>query len=386
MLRLVVCLLAGREAEDPGAPVPAAAFDAWSTEGALLEDLKEGRLAPEASSLSMLEGCVARSWFSAAGELMLRVHDQRASEGATLQDVRQPLTSMVSDLKRHADEFGAYAESVYRGHTAGLDEVHCAVQWAQNSTVVFLAVKFAVRWSAPGAIEMRDLNVSIAPGGFTLTGFGHHSSIRKRYVAGLELHGALLPEPSSWSASSVGRLTAILHKAVPAVWPRLLKKASTSKSQIGTWMDMQEQWADELSRFKKDNKQQKPKAEAATKTVPPPKKEETRSTWQTLSSNWRKLLKRLRKVVKRHKGNDVLLGAVASAVLLVVALCCWLCRSCCGRGPKGRPDTCSPSAGNSAASRLVAGGGAPGAAEAEPPTPSAEWEVVPDTAEAAPQT
>ena len=35
----------------------------------------------------------------------------------------------------------------------GLDEVHCALQWAQNSTTVFLGVKYATRWAAPGAIE-----------------------------------------------------------------------------------------------------------------------------------------------------------------------------------------------------------------------------------------
>ena len=44
-------------------------------------------------------------------------------------------------------------------------EVPCALQWAQNSTTIFLGVKYASRWSAPGAIEVADVGVNITEAG-----------------------------------------------------------------------------------------------------------------------------------------------------------------------------------------------------------------------------
>ena len=51
------------------------------------------------------------------------------------------------------------------GSVAGILQVPCALQWAQNSTTVFLGVKYASRWSAPGAIEVADVGVKISEAG-----------------------------------------------------------------------------------------------------------------------------------------------------------------------------------------------------------------------------
>merc|ERR1719384_1140189 len=118
-------------------------------------------------------------------------------------------------MKQSADEFAAFADTTYRGQTQGLSEVPCALQWAQNSTTVFLAVKYAARWSAPGAIEVVDVSANITDGRFDLEGFGHHSGIRKRYFVDLSLYANVTPSESSWSSSSVGRLTAMLQKGKP---------------------------------------------------------------------------------------------------------------------------------------------------------------------------
>merc|ERR1711861_65632 len=68
-----------------------------------------------------------------------------------------------------------------------------------------------------------------------------------------ELYQDLVPENSSWSAASVGRLTATLQKAKGSVkWPRLVKGKDkhASKSQIGKWLDMEEKWENELKTSK----------------------------------------------------------------------------------------------------------------------------------------
>jgi hypothetical protein len=54
-------------------------------------------------------------------------------------------------------------------------EVPCALQWAQNSTTIFLGVKYASRWSAPGAIEVADVGVNITEAGL----LGEHGGAKK---------------------------------------------------------------------------------------------------------------------------------------------------------------------------------------------------------------
>merc|ERR1712039_597007 len=86
-------------------------------------------------------------------------------------------------------------------------EVNPAAQWAQNSTHIFLAVKFAQRWNAPGALEVENETVSISSSSFNFTAFGEHSFIRRRYHLSFELFRAVLPDASSWSLASVGRMS-----------------------------------------------------------------------------------------------------------------------------------------------------------------------------------
>ncbi|CAK0893547.1 unnamed protein product, partial [Prorocentrum cordatum] len=123
------------------------------------------------------------------------------------------VTSLLSGVRQSADSFAAYAEQTYRGQTGGIhDEVPCALQWAQNSTAVFLGVKYAARWSAPGAIEVVDVTVNSSDCCFHLGGYGHHSSIRKHYLVNLTLFADVDAQMTSWSSGSVGRMTATLHK------------------------------------------------------------------------------------------------------------------------------------------------------------------------------
>jgi len=230
--------------------------DRWGSQLDLLAHLKNSVVAiPGEESLALIRLCVSQSWWTAARELISRMHVQ----GTLAPSLEQEVSKLMGEFKRSADDLAAYADATYRGQTKGLDEVHCAIQWAQNSTAIFLGVKYTARWNSPGAIEVVDVSVNITPCCFVLEGFGHHSSIRKRYMVNLELYQDLLPESSSWSAASVGRLTATLQKAKGSVkWPRLVKgkEKHASKSHIGKWLDMEEKWENELKKAKtvKENK------------------------------------------------------------------------------------------------------------------------------------
>jgi len=274
--------------------------------------------------LPLLRLCISQSWWTAARELVLRAHARSASAGAELAAVREEVTSLLAELKHRADELAAYADTTFRDQTQGLDEVHCALQWAQNSTTVFLGVKYATRWSAPGAIEVVDVKVNMTSCCFELSGFGHHSSIKKHYTVNLGLFADIAPAHSSWSAASVGRLTATLQKAAPARWQRLTKSKDKSKHQIGTWLDMEERWADEL-KSAAGAKGGKGKDRDKATTTPASKGSKKKgkrvfTPWRkALQRRWRQLPSRLRALLlaallrRRRKAGDLELAKRVAA-------------------------------------------------------------------------
>jgi len=269
---------------------------AWSSERELLAHVRKSGTGL-GDELAFLRLCVSRSWWTAAREVVALTHAKSGGSAAgstsstSSGSFAEQVKVLLRDVKRSADDFGAYADTTYRGQTKGLDEVHCAVQWAQNASTVFLGVKYATRWSAPGAIEVVDVKVNITSCCFELEGFGHHSSIRKRYVVDLPLFADLVPHQSTWSAASVGRLTATLHKAQLSKWPRLTKKKGrdATKHQIGTWLDMKERWEGSLNGLPSEKKEEKGKEKKEKK-----KKEKSEA---------RKIQKRLRKMYKEVYSN-----------------------------------------------------------------------------------
>lgn len=304
----------------------AGAGRAWSSEKDLLSHLARSAV-EELDELALLRRCISRSWWAAARELVSRAHAHGAVDPMSASDgfapVREEVTSLVAELKQTADVFAAYADTTYRGQTRGLDEVHCALQWAQNSSTVFLAAKYAARWSAPGAIEVVDLRVNLSSCCLDLDGFGHHSGLRKRYMANVSLFADISPDQSIWSAASVGRITLTLQKASPGKWPRLTQSRDKSRHQISTWLDMDERWHDELKRF--TGTASDGRREAST-TPAPTLKGATRSAEKgarVLTPRRKAILriwKRMLAGLRRACDDPLVLGGVAAVALL---LACW---------------------------------------------------------------
>ena len=205
----------------------ACATPEFSSESALLKGLEDpsAESAILSNSLQWMRTCTTNSWWKAARAIVVRTRAQKpeSSSANAMASLTAEVRALVKDVKQQADQFATYADETFRGHTQGLDDVPCALQWAQNSTTVFLGVKYASRWSAPGAIEITDLSVNITEGAFALEGFGHHSNIRKRYFVDLGLFADVVPSRSTWSAASVGRATATIQKVEAGRWSRLTK-------------------------------------------------------------------------------------------------------------------------------------------------------------------
>lgn len=306
------------DADGPAAAGSLQGASDWASERELLARLREASY-PGGNELVMLRLCISRSWWDAARELVSQVHARSAS-GAELASIKDDVTSLLDGVKRRADDFAVFANQVYRTQTQGLNEVQCALQWAQNSTAVFLGVKYAARWSAPGAIEIADLSVKMNSCCFELEGYGHHSSVRKRYIVNLTLFGDIDAAKSSWSASSVGRMTATLQKAVAGRWSRLAKTKEKAKlPAITTWLDMEEKWAHELKATSGDNKAKvaKPSPRPAPRTN---KEGSSTQKAKRVRTPWRKLLLRQwRRLVpaplRRVLTNPFYLFAIGSLII-----------------------------------------------------------------------
>eukprot|EP00929_Paragymnodinium_shiwhaense_P035170 TRINITY_DN19027_c0_g1_i1.p1 TRINITY_DN19027_c0_g1~~TRINITY_DN19027_c0_g1_i1.p1 ORF type:complete len:493 (+),score=155.41 TRINITY_DN19027_c0_g1_i1:104-1480(+) len=320
-----------------------------SSEADLLATLEASNEASAASAdeeAALARSCVARSWWTAARKIVENAHSRTKAGGGSSEALFSAIRLQAADAKKGADEFANFAHSTYRGQTDGLVEVHCAIQWAQNETAVFLGVKYAARWSAPGAIEVVDVTANITSSGFYLNGYGHHSGIRKRYIVDLDLFGNVSSEGSQWSAASVGRMTATLLKAKPGKWTRLVRTKDKVKHPITKWLDMEEKWnkkegdGDSKAKKTKDGKD-KPKEKAEddandkkkkkkekSKDKPEGKSEEEASSsaraankGKTVYTPWKKkMLKYWKKMPKWVQDYYVLIASTIACLIGVVVI------------------------------------------------------------------
>jgi hypothetical protein len=126
--------------------------------------------------------------------------------------------------------------------------VRCSFQWAQNSSAVFLSVKFAHRWSSPGALKVYDEKATVTDCCFNFSASGEHSQLRKRYTLDLPFFKEVDAARWSWKIAAAGRMTVEIAKKVPMKWPRLLV-GKEKPGNMAVWESMYQRWGDELDNF-----------------------------------------------------------------------------------------------------------------------------------------
>jgi len=221
-----------------GLALSAQASEEESVEAVASPDLDLGRLEPDD-----VEHLVRRGWHDVIRALVSRGH--RSDNERDAQHVATMVRQAVQAERNRLDDL---LRALDRNYGRAVD-VSPAMQWAQNSTHVFLAVKFAQRWNAPGALEVENETVDISLCCVNFTAFGEHSFIRRRYHFSLQLLRPTLPKLSVWSLASVGRLSMTIAKAAPENWPRLVLDVSAAPRNLGIWRDMREKWKGDLERL-----------------------------------------------------------------------------------------------------------------------------------------
>jgi hypothetical protein len=136
--------------------------------------------------------------------------------------------------------------------------VRCSFQWAQNSSAIFLSVKFSHRWSSPGALKVHDEKAKVSACCFNFSAAGEHSQLRKNYALDLAFFRDVDSKRWSWQLASAGRMTVEIAKKAPMKWPRLLA-AKEKPGNMAVWEAMYTRWSDELDTFDRNQAAEKRK-------------------------------------------------------------------------------------------------------------------------------
>ncbi|KAF4652932.1 hypothetical protein FOL46_009441, partial [Perkinsus olseni] len=222
------------------------------------------RAAKEPSPLVEIERAVNNSQWQQASELLKQ--EVVAGRGPELDfKIRQ----IASNLHHQADNLVRLLDRDYAmGHHA---KVTPAIQWAQNSTHVFINIKYSHRWNSPGALHVTDPSLAVSSCCFNFSATGEHSGVVKQYMLSFELAHDVVPcredDQSWWTQSSVGRMTVTLEKAEGNLkWRRLVAdpKRQPSLGHVGRWLDLEERYAQEMSALPYQNDTDRPKPASST--------------------------------------------------------------------------------------------------------------------------
>ena len=167
-------------------------------------------------------------------------------------NIRDQATDVISLLRT-----GANAEETV---------VTTAFQWAQRPEFLYLNVKFSSRIDGPVTCLNVD-NERVEFGNDTLFFEGIGRQKPKTFRLNLTFHGAIVPENSTWSFASVGRMYLTIPKAVPETWPRLLQ-GKTKPKNMHSWYDRQTSLDEEVKKEKAANKAAREAAAKAESTPP----------------------------------------------------------------------------------------------------------------------
>lgn len=123
--------------------------------------------------------------------------------------------------------------------------INCPFKWAQSPTEILLSVKFSHKIDAPATLNVVANNVSISSDSLVMLA----SDGKKNFQLNIDFHGSVLPEESTWSMASVGRMSFNIKKAQsPSKWTALTKD-NKKLPQMHSWWEMQEKFEAELEKL-----------------------------------------------------------------------------------------------------------------------------------------
>jgi hypothetical protein len=164
---------------------------------------------------------IDQDWWEAANALVLKA----VLKG---QEISEDVRKKAADRRKLVEVFIKTLDS-----KAKVSRVTPAYQWH--------------RMDAPGCSEIRDESITIEEDRVKFHGFCTQASHKIRFDLDIELHAKIVPDSSSHTTSSVGKLTFTLTKAETAAWPQPTK--GKKPSNVHVWWEMKERYQKTMNKL-----------------------------------------------------------------------------------------------------------------------------------------
>lgn len=158
-----------------------------------------------------IEYVVSHGFWDLAQQIIEESHEQK-------YDISFAVRKATKEVKNRCDEL----VRALNPKSKVVNDVTPVYRWAQNDTSVQLTVKYAVKWDAPGAIDISEPSVNVTDDRFVFSALGAHSGMKYKYTLDLDVFDFLDPAETVWSTASVGRMQATMIKKSARKWPRML--------------------------------------------------------------------------------------------------------------------------------------------------------------------
>eukprot|EP00922_Rhytidocystis_sp_ex-Travisia-forbesii_P017613 GHVS01026243.1.p1 GENE.GHVS01026243.1~~GHVS01026243.1.p1 ORF type:complete len:443 (+),score=124.55 GHVS01026243.1:71-1330(+) len=223
-----------RATDSSGAVEQASVYGHYDSEEAAYDKLTKGGGTVDQHDLQL---AIGRSWWKLSQALILKSHKEE-------RDFSTFVRSAVADIRHNTDEL---IRLLNKKH----DEIAImspAFQWAQSPEQIFLNIKFAYRWSSPGALSVENEKIDTKACCFYFSGVGTHSHVKKEYRLELDLFDDLEATETKWSFASVGKVFVTLQKKTAGVWKQLTRSPAKFPN-MAVWWDMKEKFQDTNKEF-----------------------------------------------------------------------------------------------------------------------------------------
>ena len=242
------------------------------------------------STMTALRSAIQENDWEAAASLTSAFASLNSAERAALLQELEAMTTRVRASARGVE--AAAKRGSAGGKGSHLRSVSPAYQWAQNSTVCFVEVKYAAKWGAPAATGAKIDAVDF----INADDENGHSTLRVKattpeqvFELDLALHGALDSEKSSWNTGSVGRVNVVLVKAKAGHWSQLTSGKAPPNAKY--WFELQESLSYGSSWMRSGEETSQSKEEANAPPAAPAQPEASESATNVVAAEEEKTAK-----------------------------------------------------------------------------------------------
>jgi len=180
------------------------------------------------------------------------------SSSGTDEEARVALLSLKATLEVSKRQWDSEYSSLHSaidaalpGHGQSKVTITPAFEWCQSATHIYINVKFAHKLDAPATLNVEAESVALEESKVRLLASSSKGSL-KSFVLEFPLFAHIVPQNSSYSMASVGRMSLVLAKAAsPSKWPRLVPKSFNAQKVLGKavlhfWHDLHRNYVSEL--------------------------------------------------------------------------------------------------------------------------------------------